>query len=320
MLDIISNAKYAALFPGQGSQFVGMISGFNNSPYLKELLPKVSDICNIDFYELLSCDKKNKLNLTQYTQPALLISSYVLWRHFSDYIKIHNISNPEVLAGHSLGEYSALVSAGCIDILDAIKLVYYRGLYMQDSLHTKISGAMAAILGLDNDIVFELVQDFTQDINNKNEILEVANYNALGQVVVSGIKNTVEDFLVYAKEKGAKITTLLPVSVPAHSSLMQNAADKLKDLLDKINFNLPNIPVFSNVTSKLHNENIDEIKQLLFLQMTSSVRWVEIIQNIKLMNIDNAYEIGVNNVLTKLNKRIDKSIKSQAINNIKEVA
>jgi len=318
MLQIENNTKYAALFPGQGSQYKGMLSGIETSKYLKEILPIANEICSVNFHELMTEDKENKLNLTQYTQPALLITSYVLWMHFCDYLNSKNLPKPSFVAGHSLGEYSALVASEAINIEDAIRLVYHRGLYMQESCADNV-GAMAAILGLENENVANLVEQFKKEKNNAEFILEVANYNALGQVVVSGSKNTIEEFISYAKSNGAKMATLLPVSVAAHSSLMTNAAIKLKKLLSTINFSVPKIPVLSNVTANLHDKNVDIIKEDLFKQMTSSVRWVEIIQNFKKMDITATYEVGVNNVLTKLNKRIDKTINSYIFNDIKEL-
>jgi len=318
MLQIENNIKYAALFPGQGSQYKGMLSAIETSKYLKEILPKANEICSVDFYELMRDDKENKLNLTQYTQPALLITSYVLWMHFSDYLNSKNLPKPSFVAGHSLGEYSALVASEAINIEDAISLVYHRGLYMQESCANNI-GAMAAILGLENEKVFDIVEQYKKEKNNAEFILEVANYNALGQVVVSGSKIAIEDFIGFAKSNGAKMATVLPVSVAAHSSLMSKAASKLKTLLSTVNFNTPKIPVLSNVTAELHNSNTDSIKEDLFKQMTSSVRWVEIIQYLKNMEINLTYEIGVNNVLTKLNKRIDKTINSYVFNDIKEL-
>lgn len=318
MLYIENKTKYAALFPGQGSQYKGMLSGIENSKYLQEILPIANEICSIDFFELMTNDSENKLNLTQYTQPALLITSYVLWKHFGDYLNSKNLPKPNFVAGHSLGEYSALVASEVINIKDAISLVYHRGLYMNEA-GVNNPGAMAAILGLENEKVAKIAYDFKIENNNEGLILEVANYNALGQVVVSGTKEAIDSFTIYAKENGAKIATILPVSVAAHSSLMTSAANKLKALLDTIEFNSPKIPVFSNVSANLHNNNVADIKNDLFKQMTSSVRWVEIIQNLKKFEVETTYEIGVNSVLTKLNKRIDKTINSYEFNDIKEL-
>ncbi len=289
--------KLAIVFPGQGSQIIGMLDNLITiDKKAREIANIASDILGYDILKIISDGPKEKLDSTEVTQPAILLTSYVtwlLWKHESNTI-------PGVLAGHSLGEYTALLCADIISFEDAIMIVSERGKYMQQSVPDS-TGAMAAILGLDDSLIEQLCSDAAED-----EIVSAANYNSPGQVVVSGHKNAVNRMINLAKNAGARRAILLPVSVPSHCALMKDTANKFSKLLDKITFNNAQIPILQNVDAKLKT-NAADIKTALIKQLYEPVRWVDTINEIHRIGVTKIIECGPNNVLSGLIKRIEKS-------------
>ena len=289
--------KLAIVFPGQGSQIIGMLDNLITiDKKAREIVNIASDILGYDILKIISDGPKEKLDSTEVTQPAILLTSYVtwlLWKHESNTI-------PSVLAGHSLGEYTALLCADIISFEDAIMIVSERGKYMQQSVPDS-TGAMAAILGLDDSLIEQLCSNAAED-----EIVSAANYNSPGQVVVSGHKNAVNRLINLAKNAGARRAILLPVSVPSHCALMKDTANKFSKLLDKITFNNAQIPILQNVDAKLKT-NAADIKTALIKQLYEPVRWVDTINEIHRIGVTKIIECGPNNVLSGLIKRIEKS-------------
>tara|TARA_B100000686_G_C16591831_1_gene863792 strand:+ start:53 stop:988 length:936 start_codon:yes stop_codon:yes gene_type:complete len=289
--------KLAIVFPGQGSQTIGMLDNLITiDKKAREIVNIASDVLGYDILKIISDGPKEKLDSTEVTQPAILLTSYVtwlLWKHESNAI-------PSVLAGHSLGEYTALLCADIISFEDAIMIVSERGKYMQQSVPDS-TGAMAAILGLDDSLIEQLCSNAAED-----EIVSAANYNSPGQVVVSGHKNAVNRMINLAKNAGARRAILLPVSVPSHCALMKDTANKFSKLLDKITFNNAQIPILQNVDAKLKT-NAADIKTALIKQLYEPVRWVDTINEIHRIGVTKIIECGPNNVLSGLIKRIEKS-------------
>ena len=284
--------KTAFFFPGQGSQSVGMMAGFNDLAIVKDTFVEASDILNTDFWAMAT-EPNELLNLTQNTQPLMLIAGVATWR---GYLAAGG-ALPSVLAGHSLGEYSALVAAESISFADALPLVKYRAEVMQKAVPEGI-GAMAAILGLDDDVVRAVCAEAAQ-----HEVCEAVNFNSPGQVVIAGNKAAVERGMLIAKEKGAKRALPLPVSVPSHCALMQPAAIKLAEYLKTVNVNIPKISVIHNADVASYSD-ANQIKDALVRQLYSPVRWVETVQAIHAQGILNAAECGPGKVLAGLTKRI----------------
>lgn len=284
----------AFIFPGQGSQSVGMLSELSTRyPLIKETYQEASDVLGYDLWALTENGPEAQLNQTEYTQPALLAASVALFRIWEAEKK----EKPFLMAGHSLGEYSALVCANALDYKDAIKLVALRGKFMQAAVKEG-EGGMAAIIGLDN----QHIEEICEFVAN-GEILAPANFNAVGQTVIAGQIAAVERAITLAKEKGAKIAKLIPVSVPSHCLLMKPAAEKLKAELTNVKIVSPSIPVVNNVDVQMCEEP-DEIKIALIKQLYSPVRWVETIQLFSRMGITHMMECGPGKVLAGLNKRI----------------
>lgn len=297
--------KYAVLFPGQGSQSVGMLNAFETdyALVLSDVFRRASKVLNDDLWEIVSRDSRGLLDQTQYTQPALLAASYVVWTIWQKAAK----AKPSFLAGHSLGEYTALVCAEALSFEDAIALVALRGRLMQEAVPAGV-GAMAAIVGLSD----EAVANLCQDAAHKAGEVSAANYNAIGQVVISGHKEAVLLAIEEAKVQGAKIATLLPVSVPSHCALMKPAAEALGDALERIAIQPPCYPIIHNATVDIV-EHPDDIRQRLVEQLYQPVRWVETVQRLVAEGVTLALECGPGSVLTGLNKRIDKGLKSIAL-------
>ena len=255
-----------------------------------------------DLYAIVSDGPQEKLNSTDITQPAMLAAGVATWRIWNK----QGGQQPHVMAGHSLGEYTALVCAGAMEFTDAIKLVASRGEYMQQAVPAG-SGAMAAILGLDDDAVRAVCSEAAG-----NETVEAVNFNSPGQVVVAGNKSAVERATELAKEKGAKRAVILPVSVPSHCQLMKTAADKLASDLEQIEIRRPAISVINNVDVKIETDP-DAIRHALVRQLYQPVRWVEIIQSMAGNQVTRILECGPGKVLMGLNKRIDKSLAHAAL-------
>jgi [acyl-carrier-protein] S-malonyltransferase len=285
-------SKFAFFFPGQGSQSVGMMAGFENNPIIKQTFTEASDILGVDFWAMAT-ETNELLNLTQNTQPLMLIAGVATYRAYQ---KAGGLQ-ANIHAGHSLGEYTALVASNALSFADALPLVKYRAEVMQYAVPEGV-GAMAAILGLDDETVRTVCQEAAQ-----NEICEAVNFNSPGQVVIAGNKAAVERGMELAKAKGAKRALPLPVSVPSHCALMRPAAEKLAEYLKNVTINAPQIPVMHNADVVCYNES-DKIKDALVRQLYSPVRWVEIVQKIHAQGITNAAECGPGKVLAGLTKRI----------------
>lgn len=296
----MTNQTLGVVFPGQGSQSVGMLSDIAAQfPEVNAIFDEASAALDYNLWEVVSEGPKEKLDMTFYTQPALLAASYAIWKILTSRIEI----KPLLLAGHSLGEYTALVCANALDFQDALKLVAARGFYMQEAVPSN-SGAMAAIIGLEDAEVALICSVIHRETN---AILSPANYNSLGQVVIAGEKEAVEKAIAVAKEKGAKMAVLIPISVPSHCELMRPAAERLSELMRSITFNKPSITVINNVDVVPYTDPYF-ISQSLSRQLVCPVRWVETIQLFVREGITTILECGPGKVLTGLNKRIDKSL------------
>ena len=291
------------VFPGQGSQSIGMLNGLAESfPQVMETFQQASAALDYDLYQIVSEGPEEKLNSTDVTQPAMLAAGVATWRIWND----EGGKTPKLMAGHSLGEYTALVCAGALDFSDAIKLVAARGHYMQGAV-AKGSGAMAAILGLEDDAVRDVCARAAG-----NDIVAAVNFNSPGQVVVAGHKAAVERAAELAKEAGAKRAVLLPVSVPSHCQLMKPAADRLAEDLRQIQIRPPAIPVINNVDVTAPSDP-DAIRDALVRQLYQPVRWVEVVQAMTGQGVDTIIECGPGKVLVGLNKRIDKTVNHAAL-------
>lgn len=292
-------SQFGMVFPGQGSQSVGMLADIAASfPMVKELFAQASDILGYDLWQLVQENPNDKLNQTEFTQPAVLTVDVALWQCWQS----KGAPDPTMVAGHSLGEYSALVCAQALTFADAVDLVAKRGHYMQAAVNVG-EGAMAAIIGLEN----SQVENLCESVAKEGEVLSPANFNSVGQVVIAGHKAAVERLLPAAKENGAKIAKLIPVSVPSHCALMQPAVEQLKEDLERVTFSTPKIKVVHNADVKSYS-SASEIKAALVKQLIAPVRWVETIQFIAKQGISVLVECGPGKVLTGLNKRIDRSV------------
>ena len=283
--------KTAFFFPGQGSQSVGMMSGFGENSIIKQTFTEASDILGVDFWAMAT-EPNELLNLTQHTQPLMLIAGIATYR-----VVLQAGLQASVYAGHSLGEYTALVASNALSFADAIPLVRYRAEVMQSAVPEGV-GAMAAILGLDD----ELVREACLKAAN-GEVCEAVNYNSTGQVVIAGNKAAVERAMEICKASGAKRALLLPVSVPSHCALMRPAAEKLAEYLKNVTIHAPQIPVIQNSDVKSYKEG-EHIKAALVRQLYSPVRWVETVQAVYAQGVIKTAEIGPGKVLAGLTKRI----------------
>ncbi|QYN45315.1 ACP S-malonyltransferase [Gilliamella sp. ESL0441] len=296
--------KFAMVFPGQGSQAVGMLKDLaDNYPIVKSTFDEASQVLGYDLWTLVQDGPVEELNKTWQTQPALLAASVAIYRVWQSV----NGAQPEFMAGHSLGEYSALVCAGVIDFKDAIKLVELRGQLMQEAVPTG-TGAMYAIIGLDNESIRKACEQAAQ-----GQVVAPVNFNSPGQVVIAGNKEAVERAGALCKEAGAKRALPLAVSVPSHCALMKPAADKLAIALDNINFNTPKFAVINNVDVKVES-SADQIKAALIAQLYSPVRWTETVEEMAKQGITLLVEMGPGKVLTGLTKRIVDSLSACAVN------
>ena len=294
--------NFAMVFPGQGSQSVGMLADLAEAfPQIKMTYQEASDVLGYDLWALVKDGPEEELNKTHITQPAMLAGGVAVWRVWQD----EGGPIPVVMAGHSLGEYSALVSAGSMSLSDAALLVADRGRFMQEAVPEGV-GAMAAILGLDDKNVIAVCEKAAE-----SEIVTAVNFNSPGQVVIAGNKAAVERAVDLAKEAGAKRALMLPVSVPSHCSLMNPAAEKLEERLASIDISAPSIPVYNNVDVLAGNEP-DSIRDALKRQLFNPVRWVDIINTFAQQDVQRIVECGPGKVLVGLNKRINKDMKGQS--------
>lgn len=292
-------SNLAIVFPGQGSQSIGMLADVAQQfSEVQETFSEASDVLGYDLWKLVQLGPSEVLDQTVHTQPALLAASYAIWR----IMQTRASYKPAMLAGHSLGEYTALVCANALTFADGVKLVAARGQYMQEAVAQGI-GAMAALIGLNEATVNTICLDAKQE----DEILSPANFNSVGQIVIAGHKSAVDRALILAKEQGAKMAILIPVSVPSHCLLMQPAALRLEKLLATISFHEPRIPVISNVDVKAYN-TADSIRDGLVRQLVSPVQWVATIQHFMESDITQIIECGPGKILNGLIKRIDKNL------------
>lgn len=295
--------KFSFIFPGQGSQSVGMMADFNGHPLIRSTFDEASEVLNIDFWKMAT-EPNEEINQTTHTQPILLTAGIAIWRLWQS--KTDKI--PSYLAGHSLGEYSALVASDAMEFKDALKLVKFRADVMQKAVPEGV-GAMAAILGMSDEEVVNACKEAQE-----NEVVEAVNFNSPGQVVIAGNVLAVERAIEVAKAKGAKRAILLPVSVPSHCSLMQKASSELREYLNDITIKKPAITVIHNVDVMEHND-VNKIKDALSKQLCHPVRWVETIEKIAFNKISHIAECGPGKVLTGLTKRISTELQSTALVN-----
>ena len=297
------NSTLAIVFPGQGSQSLGMLSGLaSDHVQVIDVFEQASDVLGYDLWQLVQDGPVDELNETDKTQPAMLAAGVAVWRVWQD----AGGAVPAVLAGHSLGEYTALVCAGALDFQEAVSLVEERGRCMQSAVPAG-TGAMAAILGLD-DIAVAVVCEQAAD----GDVVSPVNYNSPGQVVIAGHVGAVERAIVLAKEAGAKRAVQLPVSVPSHCALMQPAAEQFADRLNKAVIKTPLIKIIQNVDATLHDDP-DTIRANLDRQLYSPVQWVGSVQAMGKQGVTRIIEAGPGKVLTGLCKRIDKTIAAAAV-------
>lgn len=297
--------QFAFVFPGQGSQAIGMLNGFADNAIVQQTLAEASDALQLDIAKLIAEGPKESLDLTTNTQPVMLtaaVASYRAWVAAGG-------AAPSIVAGHSLGEYSALVAAGVIAFKDAVPLVRFRAQAMQNAVPVG-QGGMAAILGLSDEDVIAACAEAAA--GNPTEVVEAVNFNAPAQVVIAGSKAAVERACEIAKAKGAKRALPLPVSAPFHSSLLKPASDQLRDYLANVPFNAPVIQVVNNVDVAIVNDPA-VIKDALVRQAASPVRWVESVQKIAQTGVSHVIECGPGKVLMGLTKRINGDLVGDAI-------
>jgi [acyl-carrier-protein] S-malonyltransferase len=298
------SANIAFVFPGQGSQSIGMLAELGaKHPIVIEAFAQASEVLGYDLWQLVQHDEEGKLNQTHITQPALLTASVALWRLWLQQGGLM----PSVLAGHSLGEYSALVCAGALEFTDAVRLVEARGQFMQDSVPSG-EGAMAAIIGMDDDAIA-----LACEVSAQGQVVAPVNYNSPGQVVIAGSKAAVERAMVACKEAGAKRALPLPVSVPSHCALMLPAADKLRAMLAGMKVKVPTVSVVQNVDAKVA-DSAEAIVDNLVAQLHQPVLWSQCVESIAASGVELVVECGPGKVLNGLTKRINKTLQTASIN------
>jgi [acyl-carrier-protein] S-malonyltransferase len=293
----------AFVFPGQGSQSTGMGKNLvEEYPEYNNYYDIASEVIRDDLYAIINAKDDTKLTLTQYTQPAILTTSVIAYEHIR---KTTNLK-PDVVAGHSLGEWTALVVAGVLSFKDAVRMVHLRGKYMSEACPPG-EGTMAAVIGLSDEVIEECLKDFDN--------LCIANYNSPGQIVISGAANEFDEAEKQLTEKGAKMFVRLNVSGPFHSPLIEDAKEKLEKEIENTEFHEANIPVYQNADAKPHT-SVEEIKKNLIRQVTSAVRWTQTVENMISDGVDEFYEIGHGGVLSGLIKRINRKVNIQRFDKI----
>ncbi|MDC3315717.1 ACP S-malonyltransferase [Candidatus Thioglobus sp.] len=294
--------KYSIVFPGQGSQSLGMLSDLNsNFSVVSEVFQEASDSISVDLWKILNEDQE-ALNLTENTQPVMLAAGYATYKVLSEETNLSPVS----MAGHSLGEYTALVASSSINFFDAVRLVRKRGELMQAAVPSG-SGSMAAILGLEDAVIIEICQKASM-----KGIVEAVNFNSPGQVVIAGEKVAVAHACELMKESGAKRALILPVSVPSHCSLMKEAAILFKNSIENIDLKMGKVRVIHNVDADYSN-NIEEIQSKLVEQLYKPVLWTSSVNKMKELGVEKLIEAGPGKVLAGLTRRIDKSLSASAI-------
>ena len=302
--------RFAMVFPGQGSQTVGMLAELaSDYPIVQETFKQASEVLGYNLWQLVQEGPAEELNKTWQTQPALLTASVAVYRVWQ---QKYPALKPEVMAGHSLGEYSALVCAGVLDFQDAVKLVELRGKLMQQAV-PEGTGAMYAIIGLDNDAIINACKQAEQ-----GEVVSAVNFNSPGQVVIAGAKAAVERAAALCKEAGAKRALPLPVSVPSHCALMKPAADQLSVSLESITLKEAGVSVLNNVDVKNEIE-ANAIRNALVRQLYSPVRWTETVEKMAQNGVEVLVEVGPGKVLNGLTKRIVDSLQAVSVNDVKSL-
>lgn len=294
--------RFAFVFPGQGSQAVGMMQPFADSSAVRAVFTEASDVLGQDLWTLAAAGPADALNSTVNTQPVMLTAGYAVYRAWLE----AGGAEPALVAGHSLGEYTALVAAGVLAFRDALPLVRFRAQAMQEAVPLG-TGAMAAILGLEDEAVRKACADAAQ-----GEVVEAVNFNAPSQVVIAGHKAAVERAVAAAKAAGAKRALMLPVSAPFHSSLLRPAAGRLAQYMQRVTFRSPRIPVINNV-DVADVSDPEAIKQALARQARSPVRWVEVIRHMAHAGVTEIAECGPGKVLAGLTRRIEPGLRGYAI-------
>ena len=299
--------KLACVFPGQGSQSIGMMGELSEHySVVADTFKQASDALAYDLWKIVTDGPAGELNKTEITQPAMLTAGVAAWK----ILQQKSIPSVDVMAGHSLGEYTALVCAGALGFEDAVKLVAERGRLMQSAVPAGV-GAMAAILGLDDDTV----KSVCEQASGNDLIVQAVNFNSPGQVVIAGHNDAVEKAMELAKEAKAKRALKLPVSVPSHSALMEGAAAQLGEVLAGIEVKTPSIPVIQNVDAQIHTDPA-EIKLLLQQQLHKPVLWVDTVEQIMGRGVTDIVEAGPGKVLAGLNKRINKAATNYTVDNV----
>ena len=289
--------KLAFVFPGQGSQQVGMMAGYASHPVVEKTFAEASEALNDNLWQLVLNGPAEALNLTRNTQPVMLAAGIAIWRAWRE----AGGPLPSMMAGHSLGEYTALVAADALAFADAVPLVRFRAEAMQDAVPAG-DGAMAAIIGGDDDSVLAACREAAQ-----GQVVEPVNFNAPGQLVIAGHRAAVERAIALAKSRGAKRAMMLPVSAPFHSSLLAPAAERLALRLAHVDVRKPAIPVLHNVDVATHDAP-DDIRKALARQAASPVRWTEIVRAMAAAGVTHIVECGPGKVLSGLAKRIDERV------------
>jgi len=301
--------KYAAVFPGQGSQSLGMLAELEEHfPVVGETFLEASEILSKDLWAITQSDSNTDLDATENTQPIMLAAGVAVWRVWN----ARGGHPPTIMAGHSLGEYTALVCSGALDFSSAVKLVAERARQMQAAV-PEGQGAMAAILGLENSVVVKVCADAEQ-----GQVVAAVNFNSPGQIVIAGAAEAVERAISGAKQAGAKRALKLPVSVPSHCELMRPAANALAETLLATPFSTPKIPVIHNVDVKSHDD-ASAIRVALTDQIFKPVRWGETVQNLAQKGVTRLLEFGPGKVLAGLTKRIDRSLQAQCIQDLESL-
>jgi [acyl-carrier-protein] S-malonyltransferase len=295
-------SNLAFVFPGQGSQKIGMLAGLaEQNPIIEKTFNEASEVLGYDMWQLIQQGAQEDINLTQRTQPILLTCSVAVWRLWNE----KQGASPSQMAGHSLGEWSALVCSNVIDFADGLKIVEARGKFMQQAVPVG-QGAMAAIIGLDDQAILEACTEASA-----LGVVDAVNFNAPGQVVIAGSNEAVGRAMEICKDAGAKRALPLPVSAPFHTSLMKPAADNLADMVKAVTFRSPEVPIMHNVHAQ-NEQDPQAIKALMLEQIYSPVKWVDCVKQLKQSGVSTLVECGPGKVLSGLAKRIDRELTSVA--------
>ena len=299
----MTDSRLAFVFPGQGSQSIGMLAELAElHPQIRETFAEASEGAGVDLWALSQRGPEEQLNRTEFTQPALLAASIAVWRLWN----AQDGAKPAVLAGHSLGEYTALVAAGALTLHDGAHLVRLRGQLMQDAAPTGV-GAMAAVLGAEDALVLEVCAEAAG-----SQVVVPANFNSPGQIVIGGDAAAVDRALALLAEKGVRKAVKLAVSVPSHTPLMREAANRLEAVMNGLAWQLPALPVVQNVDAQVH-DGVDAIRQALVQQLYQPVQWTGCVQALAARGVSRVAECGPGKVLTGLVKRIDKNIEGRSL-------